>query len=89
MKGPDFQWVLEHCLQRVIRLPSIKEIYSIQQWKFFNPLTTNVLDDIEISQLICSANQLTGFYMIGNIGLKVKMKIFPEIINKMSHISNL
>ena len=30
----------------------------------FNPLKTN---HTEISQLICNANQLTDFYMIGNI----------------------
>ena len=33
----------------------------------FNPLTTNVLHQIETSQLICITNQLTGFYMMGNI----------------------
>ena len=32
------------------------------------PLTTNVPHHIETSQLFCSANQLTGLYMIGNIG---------------------
>ena len=32
-----------------------------------NPLETNVPNHIEISQLICNANQLTGFYMMGNI----------------------
>ena len=30
-----------------------------------NPLTTNVPNNIETSQLSCSANALTGFYMIG------------------------
>ena len=35
---------------------------------FINPLTTNVPHRIETSQLICIANQLTGFYMMGNIG---------------------
>ena len=34
----------------------------------FNPLTANVPHYIEISQLICIADQLTGFYMMGNIG---------------------
>ena len=34
----------------------------------FNPLTTNVPHHIETSQLIWNANQLTGFYMMGNIG---------------------
>ena len=36
--------------------------------KLPNPLTTNVPHHIETSQLICNANQLTGFYMMGNIG---------------------
>ena len=34
--------------------------------KWDNSLTTNVPHYIEPSQLICSANQLTGFYMMGN-----------------------
>ena len=33
-----------------------------------NPLTTNVPHHIETSQSICNAIQLTGFYMMGNIG---------------------
>ena len=33
----------------------------------FNPLTTNVPHHAETIQLICNANQLTGFYMMGNI----------------------
>ena len=33
-----------------------------------NPLTTNAPHHIETSQLIYIANQLTGFYMMGNIG---------------------
>ena len=32
-----------------------------------NQLTTNVLHHIETGQLICRANQLTGFYMMENI----------------------
>ena len=32
------------------------------------PLTTNVPHHIETSQLIWRANQLTGFYMMGNTG---------------------
>ena len=34
----------------------------------FKPLTTNDPYHIETSQLICIENQLTGFYMMGNIG---------------------
>ena len=35
---------------------------------YVNRLTTNVSRHIETSQLICNANQLTVFYMMGNIG---------------------
>ena len=35
---------------------------------FLNPLTTNIPNHLEISQLISNANQLTGFYMMGNTG---------------------
>ena len=31
-------------------------------------LTNKVPHHIEASQLICTANQLTGFYKMGNIG---------------------
>ena len=56
----------------------------------FNTLTTNVPHHIETNQLICNANQLIDFYMMGNIGrswdkilefnnkyilLKIKIKI--------------
>ena len=34
----------------------------------FNPLTINVRHHKETSQFICSANQLTGFYMMANTG---------------------
>ena len=33
-----------------------------------NPLATSVSHHIETSQLICIADQLSGFYMMGNIG---------------------
>ena len=33
----------------------------------FSPLMINVPHCIETSQLICNANQLTGFYMMGSI----------------------
>ena len=35
---------------------------------FLKPLMTNGPHHIETSQLICSANQLTGFNAMGNIG---------------------
>ena len=34
----------------------------------FNPLTTKAPHHIKTVQLICNANQLTGFYMMGEIG---------------------
>ena len=34
----------------------------------FKPLTTIVSHQTEMSELIWKANQLTGFYMMGNIG---------------------
>ena len=46
--------------QFIVTLPFIFPI--------LNPLTTNVPHHIETSQLICYANQLTGFYMLGNAG---------------------
>ena len=36
---------------------------------FFNPLTTDVPQHIETSQLICYANQLPGFYMMGTLAV--------------------
>ena len=36
--------------------------------KRIRPLTINVPHHIETSKLICSANQLTGFYMMGYNG---------------------
>ena len=41
---------------------------SIKRFLGLKPLTANVLHHIETSQLIWIANQLTGFYMMGNIG---------------------
>ena len=43
--------------------------FSIQSSKTpsINPLSTNVPNHIETSQLIWNKNQLIGFYMIGNV----------------------
>ena len=40
----------------------ISEIFFLDA---LNPLTVNVPQHKETSQLICNANRLTGFYMIG------------------------
>ena len=39
-----------------------------QSHEMVNPFTTKVPHHIETSQLIYDTNQLTGFYMTGNIG---------------------
>ena len=52
----DFEFVLAHREKLVTENGII------------NPLPTNVPHHIETSQLICNANQLTGFYMMGSIG---------------------
>ena len=44
-------------------------LYKISgNFSSFNPFTTNVTHYIETSHLICILNQLTGFYIMGNIG---------------------
>ena len=41
---------------------------NMKKYNLINPLTTNVPHQVETSQLIYNANQLTGFYMMMNIG---------------------
>ena len=64
-----FEQIFDHCdcLQQ--------NCYSLCRLTFFlkckysiNPITANVPHHIETSQLIWNANQLTGFYMMENIG---------------------
>ena len=60
-------------------LYNIKRVFSSNAFSYckkeinvircnINPSTTNVPHPIESNQLIYIANQLTGFYMMGNIG---------------------
>ena len=35
---------------------------------YINPFTSNISHHIETSQFICNGNELTGFYMMGNVG---------------------
>ena len=39
-------------------------------WLFVNPFQPSVRFHIETSHLICTANQMTGFYIVCNTGLK-------------------
>ena len=48
---------------------SISSKDSIKRFSGLKPLMANVLHHIETSQLIWIANQLTGFDMMGSIGL--------------------
>ena len=56
--------------------------------KLLNPFMASIPHDTETSQLISKANQLTGFYMIGNSGCWwvkpqgiVKMKYFEDTMS--------
>ena len=47
--------------------------------RLFKPFNDPCSNHIETSQLICSANQLTGFYMIGTLvvkGLKLVLMFY-------------
>ena len=64
----------------------------IQELKFVKPLTPNVLHHKESSQLICNANQLTGFYMTENFG-RYWVKCYPKhslllLLEQLLHISS-
>ena len=50
----------------------------------FNPLTTNVPHHIETSQLICSANQLTGFYMMRTLVVNGLMQVMCDHLKMIS-----
>ena len=51
---------------------SIRKVYRSSRSRMFfkihDQLTTNLLNHIETTHMICIANQLTGFYMMGNTG---------------------
>ena len=77
-------------------------VKSVQIRSYFWPVFSCIHYHIETSQLICSANQWTGFYMIMNTG-KYGLEIIPyldtfhavialrfsseQVYLKMSHIS--
>ena len=52
------------------KYPAIKLNLSFYflYWKVINPFTANAPYHIETNQLICIANQLIGFYVMGNVG---------------------
>ena len=54
--------------------------WKMDQVNFFNLLTTDVPYHIETNKLICDANQLAGFYMMGNIGRYWVKEYLPQIL---------
>ena len=62
-------WTQLNIQDMILKVPTeVLALIFISMKYSFNPLTTNVPHHIETSQLICHANEVTGFYMIGNIG---------------------
>ena len=62
--------------------------YLKQQTQIINPLTTKVPHHTGTSQLICNANQLTGFYIMGNIcrlGLTFPEFSIKNLLHLISH----
>ena len=66
-------WILcPKCLSLVLLASGLSSsheiICQVLVLEIHKAFTTNVPNHIETSQLIYIANQLTGFYMMGNIG---------------------
>ena len=51
---------------------------------FVNPLTTNVPYHVETSQLICTANQLTVFFMTGTLVVLKSSKLLKSYLENQS-----
>ena len=58
--------MIQHTTVRILTVKRSRQMITLDNLTF-NPLTTNVPHHIETSQFICTANQLAGFYMMGNI----------------------
>ena len=54
--------------EKIVSHQTMKLTQILKGITSLNPLTTSVPHSIETSQLIYNANQLTGFYKMGNIG---------------------
>ena len=55
----------------------------------FNPLTITAPHHTETSQLICTANQLTGFYMMGSTGRLWVNVNFELILYQIKYINQM
>ena len=64
----DYVWTMHSVYTWSLLKESIIPYYCSKSTEWVNLLTTNVSHHIETSHLIFNANQLTGFYMMGNIG---------------------
>ena len=52
----------------IVSLCDIVFMHDHRYIVMLNPLRTIVPHHVETSQLVCIANQLTGFYMMRNVG---------------------
>ena len=66
--SPLFHFYKSWKLQKTFDFLTFSGFIEMNGVKWVNQLTTSVLRHIETSQLISRANQLTGFYMMGNTG---------------------
>ena len=67
IKGEQFHTTLLNCYFSQIDVIHLFSLFTFWELLPFG-IMTNVCHHLETSQLICSANQLTGFYMMGNTG---------------------
>ena len=67
--------MVKHSLKSLKNLNFFRPFFNIMHERV-NPLMFSVPHHAETSQLICSPDQFTGFYKMGNIGReRVKLKI--------------
>ena len=70
---------------RTKKTPNTNSFYAAFKWvkiSLCNTLTTNTPNHIETSQLICIANQLTWFYMMGYINVVNGLSYLCKVILK-------
>ena len=68
---------------RTKKTPNTNSFYAAFKWvkiSLCNTLTTNTPNHIETSQLICIANQLTWFYMMGYINVVNGLSYLCKVI---------
>ena len=77
----EFQWLIFSLISQLFFFCSFSSFFCIclvLESLVLNPL--NVLPHIETSQLICTANQLTGFYMRGHLMAQCLKNFFLKFV---------